>query len=142
MGVVVVIGFTVVEVIGAVVAVIGATRVIVFFDDFAGYFFDLAIFSVTTHEPVEPIVSFVGFFVGVSVHIPVLDHVFAPGEFVETIADKFFDSPAAREETFHVTVVDGAADMELLAAKVTRATIKNKTPPERREGKEMITRKC
>jgi hypothetical protein len=87
-------------------------------------------------------ISFVGFFVGVNVHVPVFDHVFAPGDFVETIADKFLDSPAAREETFHVTVVEGAADMELLAAKVTRATIKIKTPPERREGKEMFTEKC
>ena len=83
-------------------------------------------------------VSFVGFFVGVNVHVPVFDHVFAPGEFVETIADKFFDSPADKNETFHVTVVDGAADNELLAAKLIKATTRSATPPERREGEEIF----
>jgi hypothetical protein len=62
-----------------------------------------------------------------------LDHVLAPREFVETIADKFFDSPADKDETFHVTVVDVAADIELLAAKLAKATTRKKTPPERRE---------
>ena len=70
---------------------------------------------------------------------PVLDHVFVPGEFVETIADKFFDAPATRDETFHVTVVDGAADMDLLVAKLAKTTTRSKTPPERREGEEIIT---
>jgi hypothetical protein len=41
------------------------------------------------HEPVAPIVSFVGFFVGVNVHEPFLDHVFTPEELVDTTADKF-----------------------------------------------------
>jgi hypothetical protein len=50
--------------------------------------------------------------VGVNVHKPFLDHVFAPGEFVETTADKFLASPAIKDETFHVTVVDGAAPAE------------------------------
>jgi len=49
---------------------------------------------------------------GVNVHEPFFDHVFAPGEFVETTADKFLASPAIRDETFHVTVVDGAAPAE------------------------------
>jgi hypothetical protein len=78
-------------------------------------------------------ISFVGFFAGVKVHAPVFDHVLAPGEFVETMADKFFDSPATKDKIFHVTVVDGAADIELLAAKLTKATTRKKTPTERRE---------
>lgn len=84
-------------------------------------------------------ISFIGFFAGVNVHVPFLDHVLAPGEFVETIVDKFFDSPATKDETFHVTVVDGAADVELLTAKLTKATAKRKTPPERRVGGKMFT---
>ena len=84
-------------------------------------------------------VSFVGFFAGVNVHEPVFDHVLAPGEFVETIADKFFDSPATKDENFHVTVVDGAADIELLMAKLAKATTRSKTPPERRGGEKMFT---
>ena len=72
-------------------------------------------------------------------HEPVFDHVLAPGEFVETIADKFFDSPATKDETFHVTVVVGAAVIELLTAKLTKATAKRKTPPERRLGEKMFT---
>ena len=99
----------------------------------------MAIFSVRTHEPVEPIVNFVGFFVGVNVQAPVFDHVFAPGEFVETIADRFFDAPATNEETFQVTVVDGAADIDLLVAKLATTTTRSKTPPERREGEEIFT---
>ena len=73
-----------------VVAVVCATvvRVIVFFDVPATYLPDLAIFKVNVHEPVAPIVSVVGFFVGVNVHTPLLDQVFIPGEFVETRADK------------------------------------------------------
>ena len=71
--------------------------------------------------------------------VPVFDHVFAPEELVETIADKFFDAPAAKDETFQVTVVDGAADNELLAAKLTNEATKSKTPAERREGEEIIT---
>ena len=70
---------------------------------------------------------------------PVFDQVFAPGEFVETIADKFFDAPATRDETFHVTVVDGAADTDLLVAKLAKTTTRSKTLPERREGEEIIT---
>ena len=70
---------------------------------------------------------------------PVFDQVFAPGEFVETIAVKFFDAPAANEETFHVTVVDGAADIDLLVAKLATTTTRSKTPPERREGEEIFT---
>ena len=72
-------------------------------------------------------------------HEPVFDHVLAPREFVETIADKFFDSPAAKDETFHVTVVDGAADVELLTAKLAKATTRSNTPPERRLGEKMFT---
>ena len=72
-------------------------------------------------------------------HEPVFDHVLAPGECVETIADKFFDSPAAKDETFHVTVVDGAADIELLTAKLAKATTRSNTPPERRLGEKMFT---
>jgi hypothetical protein len=87
-------------------------REIVFDDDFAGKLFALAIFNVNTHEPVDPIVTFVGLLAGVNVQEPFLDHVFAPGEFVETTADKFLASPAIKDETFHVTVVDGAAPAE------------------------------
>jgi hypothetical protein len=49
---------------------------------------------------------------GVNVQEPFFDHVFAPGEFVETTADKFLASPAIRDETFHITVVVGAAPAE------------------------------
>jgi hypothetical protein len=49
---------------------------------------------------------------GVNVHEPLFDHVFTPGEFVETRADKFLASPAFKDETFHVMVVDGAAPAE------------------------------
>jgi hypothetical protein len=35
--------------------------------------------------------------------------------------------------------VDGAADVELLTAKLTKATAKRKTPPERRVGGKMFT---
>jgi hypothetical protein len=49
---------------------------------------------------------------GVNVQEPFLDHVFAPGELVETTADKFLASPAIKDETFHVMVVDGAAPAE------------------------------
>jgi len=87
-------------------------------------------------------VSFVGFFTGVNVHVPVLDHVLVPGEFVETTADKFFVSPADKDETFHVTVVDGAADIELLAAKLAKATTRSTTPPERREGEDIFISEC
>ena len=105
--VVAVVGATVVVVVIATVsAVVGATdsatvgativlmvcatvvRVIVFFDVPATYLPDLAIFKVNVHEPVAPIVSVVGFFVGVNVHKPLLDQVFTPSEFVETKADK------------------------------------------------------
>ena len=127
------------EVVEAVVVVVGVIRVIVFFDDFAGYLFDLAIFSVKTQEPVEPIISFVGFFEGVNVQEPDFDQVLAPGEFVETNADKLFDAPAANEETFHVTVVEGAAEIDLPVAKLAKRTTSSKTPPERRVGEEIIT---
>ena len=83
--------------------------------------------------------SFVGFFLGVNVQEPVFDHVFVPGEFVETIADKLLDAPAAKDENFQVTVVDGAADIEPLAAKLTKEATRSNTPAERREGEEIIT---
>ena len=98
--------------VAVVVVVVGIMREIVFDDDFAGKLFALAIFNVNTHEPVDPIVTFVGLLAGVNVQEPFLDHVFAPGEFVETTADKFLASPAIKDETFHVTVVDGAAPAE------------------------------
>lgn len=120
--VVVVVGLTVVVVPGAavvfvigldvVVVVAGTMRVIIFVDDIAGNLFDLAIFNVNTHEPVDPIVSFFGLLLGVNAQEPFLDHVFAPGEFVETTADKFLTSPAIKEEIFHVRVVVGAASTE------------------------------
>jgi hypothetical protein len=98
--------------VAVVVVVVGIMREIVFNDDFAGKLFALAIFNVNTHEPVDPIISFDGLVTGVNVHEPFFDHVFAPGEFVETTADKFLASPAFKDETFHVTVVDGAAPAE------------------------------
>ena len=106
-------GAVVVVVVGAaVVVVVGIMREIVFVDDFAGKLFALAIFKVNTHEPVDPIVSFVGLLAGVNVQEPFFDHVFAPGEFVETTADKFLASRAVKDETLHVTVVVGAAPTE------------------------------
>ena len=55
---------------------------------FAGYLLVFAIFNVNVHEPVEPIVSFVGLLFGDNVHEPFFDHVFLPGEFVVAIADR------------------------------------------------------
>ena len=67
----------------------GIFRVIVVVAVFAGYLPDFAIFNVNTHEPVEPIVNFVGLLFGVNVHEPFFDQVFTPGEFVLATADKF-----------------------------------------------------
>jgi hypothetical protein len=71
---------------------------------------------------------------------PDFDQVLAPGEFVETNADKLFDAPAARDETFQVTVVEEAADIELLVTQLTKATTKSTTPPKRREVEKIFTR--
>ncbi len=67
-------------------------------------------FKTNTHEPVAPIVTLVGFQVGVNVHVPLFDQVFIPGEFVDTTARRFLVSPAARDETCQVTFVGGAAE--------------------------------
>ena len=90
----------------------GSFRVIVVVTVFAGYLPDLAIFNVNVHEPVEPIVNFVGLLFGVNVHEPFFDQVFTPGEFVLATADKFLTWPAVKDVTFHVTVVDVAAVTE------------------------------
>ena len=50
--------------------------------------------------------------VGANVHVPLFDQVFTPGEFVDTIADKFLTSPADSDVIFHVTFVEVAADAE------------------------------
>jgi hypothetical protein len=106
-----VVGITVVEVVVVVVAT-AVTRVIVFLNVLATYLPDLAIFKVNAHEPVAPILRVVGFFDGLKVHEPLLDHVFTPGEFVETRVDNFTTSPLVKDETFHVTVVGDAAATE------------------------------
>ena len=90
----------------------GIFRVIVVVTVFAGYLPDFAIFNVNVHEPVEPIVNFVGLLFGVNVHEPFFDHVLPPGEFVLATADKFLTWPAVKDDTFHVTVVDVAAVTE------------------------------
>lgn len=99
---------------GVNVVVVSETNEIVFVDDLAGRFFVFAIFNVKTQAPVKPITNLVGLFLGVNEHDPFFDQDFIPEEFVETKADKFFTWPDAREETFHVTFVEGAADTELL----------------------------
>lgn len=112
--VVVVTGTAVVFVLGldVVVVVASTMRVINFVDDFAGNLFDLAICNFNTHEPVAPIVSLCGLLVGDNAQEPFFDHVFSPGEFVETTADKFLTSPAIKDEIFHVRVVVGEASTE------------------------------
>ena len=88
-GATVVAGATVV-VVDATVVVVGAIRVTVFLNDLAAKLLDRPIFNVSTHEPVAPIVNFVGLRVGVNEHEPFFDHVFAPGEFVDTTDDNSF----------------------------------------------------
>jgi len=66
----------------------GSFLVIVVVTVFAGYLPDFAIFNVNVHEPVEPIVNFVGLLFGVNVHEPFFDQVLPPGEFVLATADK------------------------------------------------------
>jgi len=85
------------------------------------------------HEPVAPIVTFVGLRVGVNVHVPLFDQVFTPGEFVDTTADNFMASPAVSDETFHVTFVDGAASTELLTVAPTKTPTTSSAPTEIRE---------
>jgi hypothetical protein len=84
------------------------------------------------HEPVAPIVTFVGLRVGVNVHVPFFDQVFTPGEFVDTTADNFLASPAISDETFHVTFVDGAAATEPPTATAANTPTKNNSPAARR----------
>ena len=81
------------------------------------------------HEPVAPIVNFVGLRVGVNVHVPFFDQVFTPGEFVETTAPNFVTSLGARVETFQVTFVGVAADTDLLTATPAKTPIASNTPP-------------
>ena len=120
-------------VVGATVVVAGSARAIVFLKVFARYFFDLDTFNVNLHEPVAPIISFVGFLFGVNVHVPVFDHVFTPTEFVETTADNFTTWLAPNEETFHVTFVDGAAATEPLLVTPAKIQTKSNTPVDRME---------
>jgi hypothetical protein len=75
-----------------------------------------------------PIVTLVGLRVGVNVHVPLFDQVFTPGEFVETTVDNFLVSPADRDETFHVTFVDGAADTELSTVTPTKTPTRSNIP--------------
>ena len=85
----VVAGATVVVAAGAtVVVVVAEARVIVVVTVFAGYFPDFAIFNVNVHEPVEPIVNFVGLLFGVNVHEPFFDHVLTPRDFDVATSDK------------------------------------------------------
>ena len=61
---------------------VGIFKVIVAAEVFAGYWPDLARFSVKVHEPDEPIVNVFGLLLSDKVHEPVLDQVLAPGELV------------------------------------------------------------
>ena len=87
--VVLIIGATVVLGIDVTVVLTSIEREIALVEVFAGKLFDLAIFNFKTHDPLVPIINFVGFLVGVNVHKPVFDQVFTPVEFVETTVDKF-----------------------------------------------------
>jgi len=87
--------------------------VIIFVDVFAGYLPDFAIFNFNVHDPVEPIVNFVGLLFGDKTHEPVFDHVLTPGEFVVATFDRLLTWPAVMDDTFHVTVVFVAAATEL-----------------------------
>ena len=69
----------------------------------------LAIFKVNKHVLPEPIFNIVGLSFGINVHEPLFDHVFRPVEFVETRDDNFTTLPAVKDDTFHFTVIDGAA---------------------------------
>ena len=69
-------------------------------------------------------------------HVPFFDHVFTPGEFVDTKADNLLTWPAFKEVTFHVTAFDGDAAFtptppptETPAKMPTRSN----TPADRRE---------
>ena len=66
-------------------------------------------------------------------HVPVFDQVFTPGEFVDTTADNFFTWLACKEEIFHVTFVDGAADTEPLTATAATTPTRSSNPPDLRE---------
>jgi hypothetical protein len=58
--------------------------------------------------------------------VPLFDQVLTPGEFVDTTADNFLTSPADKDEIFHVTFVDNAADTELPTGKAAKMpTISN-----------------
>lgn len=60
--------------------------------------------------------------------MPLFDQIFTPGEFVDTTADNFLVSPAIRDETFHVTFVDGAADAELPIVVPTKTLTTSNAP--------------
>jgi hypothetical protein len=83
--------------------------------------------------PVAPIVNFFGLRVGVNLHEPFFDQVFAPGEFVDTTADNFLASPADKDETFHVTFVDGVAATGPLTVAPTKIPTRSSTPVDLRE---------
>jgi hypothetical protein len=85
------------------------------------------------HEPAAPIVSIVGLRSGVNVHVPLFDQVFTPGEFVDTTADNFLASPADRDETFHVTFIDGAAVTALPIVTPANTPTRSNTPADLRE---------
>jgi hypothetical protein len=120
-------------VVDATVVAAGAIRVIIFLNDLAAKLLDRAIFSVSAHEPVAPIVNFVGLRVGVNEHEPFFDHVFVPGEFVDTTDDNFFTWPAAKEETFHVTFVEGAAATEPPTATAAKTPARSINPADFRK---------
>jgi hypothetical protein len=120
-------------VVGTTVVVAGAAMAIVFLKVFARYFFDLATFNVNLHEPVAPIINFVGFLFGVNVQVPVFDHVFTPAEFVATTADNFTTWLAPNEETFHVAFVDGAADTDSPIVIPAKIQTRSSAPVDRME---------
>jgi hypothetical protein len=80
-----------------------------------------------------PIVNFVGLLDGVNVHKPDFDQDLTPEEFVETTADKLITWRGANEETFHVTVVEGAATAEPPPVNPAKTPARNRTPIVRRE---------
>ena len=98
------------------VVAVTETREIVFLDVSAGRLLVFAIFKVSTHDPVEPIINLLGLFFGINKQEPFSDQVFTPREFVATRADKLFTSRAIKEETRHVTFVGEAAETEPVKA--------------------------
>ena len=70
---------------------------------------------------------------GINVQEPFVDHVFRPVEFVETRDDNFTTSPAAKDDTFHFTAVDGAALATPTTATPAKTPTRSNAPVNLRE---------